>query len=167
MKRNSSNGIRDRALGSLTYLLPMSAVVILGVFLFRQFPILAIIFSPLIQIALIGSLRIVDFISVRFVVWAVLFFAVVRNRNIGHFIRFNAMQAVLLDVVVSLFKVLIQMILILFGKFDFAASMLEVLATTAFLAVISGSFYSLFFAVQGKYANIPMISDAADFNARY
>ncbi len=166
MRRNSS-GLKDRALSSLTYLLPMSAVVILGTFLFRQFPPLTMVFSPFILMAVITSLRIVDFVSVRFVVWAVLFFAVVRNHRLGHFIRFNAMQAVLLDVVVSLFEVLIQIMMILFSKMSFAASLLEVLATTAFLAVMGASIYSLFYAVQGKYAQIPMISDAADFNTRY
>ncbi len=165
--RRSSNTIKDRALSSLTYLLPMSAVVILGAFLFRQFPQLMTIFSPLILVATIGNLRIVDFVSVRFVVWAVLFFAVVRNHRLAHFVRFNAMQSVLLDVVVSLFEILIQIMMILFGKMSFAASMLEVLATTAFLAVMGASIYSLFYAVQGKYAQIPMISDAADFNTRY
>ncbi len=72
--------------------------------LFQQFPDLRQVISFLIlPVALIYGLLPFG----AFIVFLLLFFAVVRNERISHFIRFNTMQTILIGILLSLLQLVV------------------------------------------------------------
>jgi cation transporter-like permease len=148
-----STDIKDRIFAALVYSIPLYSALPFGGDLFTQFPILEVIKIPLIPIAFIYS-------SIPFgslVVFFVLFLAVVRNERISHFIRFNTMQAILVDIVLSLLAILFFNIL---GP-GILPRLIEVtLYNVIFTAVLAITIYSILQSALGRYAEIPAISQA-------
>jgi hypothetical protein len=167
MARRSSVNNLDRLYASLPYLLPITAVVGFGAFLFLQFPYLFFVFFPVFKLSQILSISIIDFISIRFVVWICVFVFVVRSYKVNHFTRFNAMQALLLDVIVALVGALAQILEVALGQISFFPFMLQIIASVTFLGITAAFIYSVFQCVFGKYADkIPLISDVAYMQVR-
>ncbi|WP_055077686.1 Tic20 family protein [Pseudanabaena sp. 'Roaring Creek'] len=166
MVRRSSVSYLDRLYASLTYLLPIAAVVIFGAFLFIQFPPLLIVFLPVIKLNQILSISIIDFISIRFVTWFCVFIFVVRSYKVNHFTRFNAMQALLLDIVVALVGAIAELLSVILGKVAFFPFVLQIIASVTFLGITAAFAYSVFQCIRGKYAEMPVISDVAYYQVR-
>jgi hypothetical protein len=166
MARRSSVTYLDRLYASLPYLLPITAVVLFGAFLFLQFPPLLVVFFPVLKLNQILSISIIDFISIRFVTWFCVFIFVVRSYKVNHFTRFNAMQALLLDIIVALVGAIIQLLEAVLGQFGFFPFMLQIIASVTFLGITAAFAYSVFQCVSGKYAEMPMISDVAYYQVR-
>ncbi len=162
MVRRSSVDYLDRLYASLPYLLPVTAVVIFGAFLFLQFPPLTIVFLPIFYLNSILSISIIDFISIRFVAWFCVFLLVVRNYKVHHFIRFNAMQALLLDIIVALAGAITELLSVILGKLAFFPFVLQIIASVTFLGITAAFIYAVFECIRGNYANkIPVVSDVA------
>ncbi len=158
MSWRGSTTVSDRIFACLPYTLPLVDVLVFGTFLMRQFPALSVIFVPLAPIiAIYGS---IPFGSL--VVFFALFFLVVRNERIPHFIRFNTMQAILLDIVIILFGYLLRILSNVPG-IEFA---IQTLSTTIFLGIVVAVVYSVVQSLIGKYAEIPAISDAVYMQVR-
>lgn len=151
MTWRGSATVSDRIFASLPYLLPLVDGVIFGRYLFSQFPALSIIFVPLIPLVQLNS---TPFVSL--IIFFALFLLVIRNENISHFIRFNAMQAILLDIVIFLVSLLLRILSPVPG-IDFA---IETLTNTLFLGIVAAFVYSVAQSLLGRYAEIPAISDA-------
>ena len=167
MVRRGSVDYLNRLYAGLTYLLPMTAVVMFGAFLFLQLPPLAVIFSPIVTLNAVLSISILDFISVRLVVWFCLFIFVVRSYKVHHFVRFNGLQALLLDVVVALVSAIVQILSIVLGQFDFFPFVLQIIASVTFLGVMAASIYATSQCVVGRYADrIPVISEVTYYQVR-
>jgi uncharacterized membrane protein len=166
MVRRGSVNYLDRLYASLNYLLPITAVLIFGTFLFTEFPTLVLIFFPIFKVSQILSIPIIDFISIRFVAWFCVFIFVVRSYKVNHFTRFNAMQALLLDIVVALVGAVTQLLEVVLGQLFFFPFMLQIIASCTFLGIIAAFIYSVFKCVQGKYAEMPVISDVAYMQIR-
>lgn len=142
----------DRIFASLPYLLPLIDGVVFGSYLFNQFPAVGVVFLPIIPLVQIYN-------SIPFaglIIFFALFLLVIRNENISHFIRFNAMQAILLDIVTFLFSILIQILRPVPG----AGFAIETLANTLFLGIVAAVVYAVAQSLLGRYAEIPAISDA-------
>lgn len=151
MTWRGSATVSDRIFASLPYLLPLVDGVIFGRYLFSQFPALSLVFVPLIPLVQINS---TPFVSL--IIFFALFLLVIRNENISHFIRFNAMQAILLDIVIFLVSLLLRILAPVPGV-EFA---LETLSNTLFLGIVAAFVYSVAQSLLGRYAEIPAISDA-------
>ncbi len=152
MTWRGSTTIQDKIFASLPYLLPLIEVFAFGQFFLRQFPFLGVIFLPLLPL-----LRI--YYGVRYaglIIFFALFIFVVRNEKISHFIRFNTMQAILLNIMIFLFGVLTDVVRLVPSS-GFAV---QTLYTTIFLGVLAAVVYSVFQSLSGRYAEIPAISDA-------
>jgi uncharacterized membrane protein len=150
----------DRIFACLVYLLPLmdvvglvaTVLVLSGSFLA---PILAIIVLPLQP--LLSVYYGIPFLPL--IVFFALYMLVVRNENIAHFIRFNAMQSILIGIVLSLFSVVWSYVLgPLLPPTNIVA---QTLFNTVFLATIAAVAYSVVQSALGKYAEIPTISEAA------
>ena len=103
MSWRGSTTVSDRIFASLPYLLPLIEGITFGKDLFKQFPVLKKdIFPWLIKLADIYES--IPFAGI--IVFLALFVLVVRNEKISHFIRFNTMQAILLDIVLLLCVIL-------------------------------------------------------------
>ncbi len=153
MTWRGSTTIRERILACLPYLLPLIEVLAFGTVLFRQFPVLgAVIITPLLPVILIY--KSVPFASL--IIFVVLLLLVVRNEKVSHFIRFNTMQAILLDVVVFLGSIILEILSPVPG----ASFTIETLDSTLFLGITVSVIYSVFQSLLGRYAEIPAISEA-------
>lgn len=148
-----STDIKDRIFAALVYLIPLYSAMAFGGSLFNQFPVLRVITIPLIPIDFIY--RSIPFGSL--VVFFVLFLAVVRNERISHFIRFNTMQAILVDIVLSLVSILFFNIL---GPGVLPVLIEETLYNVIFTGVLAIALYSIIQSALGRYAEIPAISQA-------
>jgi hypothetical protein len=155
MTWRGSTDTKDRIFAALVYLLPLYSAFAFGIFIFQQIPFLgaalAIVLAPLAF--LYGSLG--SFGSL--IIFFVLFLAVVRNPRISHFIRFNTMQAILIDILVSLLGLVLGFVARGLG----ANFVLETLFNVVFLGAFAACVYSIIQSVIGKYADIPTISEAA------
>jgi hypothetical protein len=155
---------RDRLYASLPYLLPMSAVVIFGATLLKQFLLLQYIFFPFFWLysnVLMFPLVPLLGLNGEFVILIGLYLLVIRDSRINHFVRFNTMQAVLLEIVIFLTQLTISLFAQIIGGVSSVALMLEVLGNTAFLGVIAACVYAIAQNIAGKYSEIPGISEAA------
>ena len=161
MVRRSSVDYLNRLYASLPYLLPLAAVFVFGAFLFIQFPPLLIAFLPIFKLNQVLSISIIDFISIRFVAWFCVFLFVVRNYKVNHFVRFNAMQALLLDIIVALVGAITQLLGVILGQVAFFPFMLQIIASVTFLGITAASLYAIFQCICGKYGEMPVISDVA------
>lgn len=156
MTWRGSTDTKDRIFAALVYLLPLySAASDFGDSIFQQIPFLgaalAIALYPLAflysSLGSFGSL----------IIFFVLFFAVVRNPRISHFIRFNTMQAILIDILVYLLGLALGFVARGLG----ANLVVETLFNVVFLGAFAACVYSIIQSVIGKYADIPTISEAA------
>ena len=157
MAWRGSNTVSDRIFASLPYLLPLVDGLPYGGILFGQFPILAVVFLPLQPLMMINSVPFAGLI-----IFFILYLAVVRNEKISHFIRFNTMQAILLDILLVLCGLLLQILLPALGK----NLLTETLLNVVFLGTVAACFYSMVQSLLGRYAEIPTLSEAVHAQVR-
>lgn len=150
--RNSSTDWKDRLFASLVYLFPLYSALEFAGFLFRQYPFLQLMAIPLYPLILLNKIPFGGFI-----LFIVLFAAVVRNARISHFIRFNTMQAILIDILLILIGLVFNVI---FGGLGLSL-VTETIANAIFLGTLVACGYGIFQSASGKYAEIPTISEAA------
>lgn len=164
MTSRGSTTVSDRIFACLPYLLPLIEVtdfllrIGLENSLFGQFPALKVILVPLLPLVQI-------YFGIPFlglIVFFALFLLVVRNEQISHFIRFNTMQAILLDIVLFLCSLLLQILIPIPGTV-FA---IGTLSNTIFLGVVVAVIYAVVQSLLGRYAEIPAISDAVYMQVR-
>ena len=159
MSLRGSTTVPDRIFASLPYLLPLIDSLVFGSFLLRQFPVLTILLLPLQPVLIIYSQ--IGQIG-QIIVFFALFILVVRNEKINHFIRFNTMQAILLDIVIFLCSIVLRVLSPVPG----AGFAIETLANTIFLGIVAAVGYTVFQSLMGRYAEIPAISDAVNMQVR-
>lgn len=153
MAWRGSTDIKDRIFAALVYLIPLYSALPFGADLFGQFPILSLIQIPLLPLAFVYNA--IPFGSL--VVFFVLFLAVVRNDKISHFIRFNTMQAILVDIALSLLAILFFNII----EPGVLPSPISItLFNVIFTAVLAICIYSISQCALGRYPEIPAISEA-------
>ncbi|NJK37639.1 MAG: hypothetical protein HC835_08400 [Oscillatoriales cyanobacterium RM2_1_1] len=144
----------DKIFACLPYLLPLYYGLEFGRFLLVQFPILNWLIVPLAPVNFIFNL--IPFGLGPLVVFLVLYLLVVRNTNISHFVRFNAMQSILLNIILFLCSLLLGIFVVIPSGF-----VQETLYNMVFLGTLAAVAYSVVQSLRGQYAEIPTISDAA------
>ncbi len=155
--RDTAPGL-ERFYASLLYLLPLLDGIVFGVFLFKQIPQLQLLFLPLLPLLQIYN----SFPFAGLIIFFALLFGVVRNDNISHFIRFNTMQAILLDIVLILCRLVLQLV-----KTAIPVELVvETFYNTVFLGIIAAVVYAVVQSARGIYAEIPAISDAVKMQVR-
>lgn len=159
MSWRGSTTVSDRIFACLPYLLPLIEGLGFGGYLFRQFPILEQTLVWPLQPLLMAYYNI-PFAGL--IIFFALYFGVVRNENISHFVRFNAMQAILLDIVLILagliLRILTPSLPIVF--------IIETLSNMIFLGILAAFGYAVVQSALGRYAEIPTISDAVYMQVR-
>ncbi|GFE71460.1 Tic20 family protein [Chroococcus sp. FPU101] len=158
MTWRGSADVKDRIFGALVYIMPLASAFKFGTFLIAQFPILSYLAIPVLPMALVNSIPFGNLI-----LFFVLFLAVVRNPKISHFIRFNTMQAILIDILVFLVGLVLSVLLRGTG----GGLLTETLFNVIFLGTLAACIYSVIQSISGKYAEIPTISEAAYMQVRY
>ena len=145
--------IWQRLLAAAAYLLPWNDAVPFGRSLFGLIPALDWLSLPALPVELLQQA--VPFGG--FVLFLVLFLAVVRNARVPYLIRFNVMQAILLDIVLVLLSLGFSVLLSPLGG-GFAV---RTLSNTVFLGALALMLFAVVESLRGKEANIPSLSEAA------
>ena len=136
------NQIIQRLSSVMFYTLPLKASLPFGYYLFYKFSFLKILFYLTLPIAIIEK-------SLPFgglVLFLILFAGVVRNPNVPYFIRFNACQALLLDISLIIISYLMRLL----PSSEFGAII--------FLFTLSIFIFSIFNCINGVEPEIPLIS---------
>lgn len=163
MTWRGSTTVPDRIFACLPYLIPLVGGLAFSRPFFTQFPAMGIILLPIEPLLQIYSLIVGSIPFGSLIIFLLLFFLVVRNENISHFIRFNTMQAILIDIVLALCSLILQFVLIPIVGSGF---ILETLFNTIFLGVLATVIYSVVQSALGRYAEIPTISEAVYMQVR-
>lgn len=156
MAWRGSTDIKDRIFAAIVYLIPLHyAFEYFGRGLSLQHPtlnpllnLIAIICTP---VSLIYSAIPLGLGSI--VIFFVLYMAVVRNESINHFIRFNTLQAILIDIALFL--------LALVGGIIAIGFIGQIFNTVVFLGTLIACGYGIWQSAIGRYAEMPTISEAA------
>jgi hypothetical protein len=144
--------IWQRLLGALAYLLPLSDSLRFGQVLFGLFPPLAWLALPALPLVLLEQ-------AIPFgglVLFLLLFLVVVRNPRVPYPIRFNVLQAILIDIVLVLLNLAFDTVLTPLGS-GFA---LRTLANTVFLGTVLLVLFAVVQSLRGKEPDIPTVSEA-------
>ena len=144
--------IWQRLLAALAYLLPWSDAIPFGQGLFGPLPWLGWLTLPALPVLQLQEM--VPFGSL--VLFLLLFLAVVRNPRVPYGIRFNVLQAILIDIVLMLLSLAFQVLL---GPFA-GSFAVRTLANTVFLGALLLCLFSLIQSLRGQEADIPTVSEA-------
>ncbi len=157
MTFRGSTSVPERLFASLPYVLPLIDGVAYGGSFFKLFPDLTVLLLPLLPFGILYSF---PFASI--IVFFALFFLVVRNEKIPHFIRFNTMQALLVDILIFIIGIMIRVL----GGISGLQFIVTTLSNFIFLGVVAVVIYSVAQSLRGLYAEIPTISDAVYMQVR-
>ncbi|QUY41717.1 hypothetical protein HRE53_07480 [Acaryochloris sp. 'Moss Beach'] len=156
---------QERLLSCLPFLVPLLNTYPFGSFIFSQFPPLRLLFFPielLLPIYLIGG---GGLSIVRLMVFIGLYAGVVRNNRIRHLIRYNAMQAIMLGISLTIILMVLQVVGILGSSVGSTTSggglFVMVLSNVLFLGTLGIVVFSVVQSLRGHHAEVPLISDAA------
>ena len=153
MAWRGSTDAKDRIFAALVYLLPLMEVYQFSQPLLRVIPFFNIIYVPLQPLMQLYY----GFPFAGIIIFFALFLGVVRNERISHFVRFNAMQAILIDILLVLCGLVARYVL---GGINFSL-ITDTFFNVIFLATLAACLYAIVQSVLGKYAEIPTISQAA------
>jgi hypothetical protein len=174
MSWRGQSKISDRLWSILPYMMPIADVLPFVGAAAKVVPGVKFLMVPLIYMAMPYMLVQGAFASLfgmlgGFIVFIALFVAVVRNPRIPHFIRFNTAQAIILGVALTILSAVLQIF-----EFPFSLVPQELLASATpidygfavlggaiFFTILGSVIYSIALLVQGKYADIPYISEAS------
>jgi Chloroplast import apparatus Tic20-like len=152
MSWQSSETVADRFFGGLAYLLPIVNAYFFGGFIFAQFPIVEQLYEPLMPLIRFDS----GFGG--FILFLVLYAGVAVNPRISRFIRFNVFQAILIGILLSLCRLLLQAVL---PGIPGLGEITQVLLNTVFLGTLAIAGYGIIMSALGKYTDIPQLSETA------
>ena len=144
--------IWQRLLAALAYLLPWSDALPFGRAMFSMFPALQWLAVPALPLQLLEQ-------AVPFgglVLFLLLFLVVVRNTQVPYLIRFNVLQAILIDIVLVLLTLAFQMLLAPLG----GGFVVRTLSNTIFLGTLLLVAFAVVQCLRGKEADIPTVSEA-------
>jgi uncharacterized membrane protein len=156
----------DRIIACLPYILPIADSLIFASAFLTLLPIAAPVLLPLITVGLV-YMTAISFLGPfgSLIIFFALYLFVVRNTNIKHFIRFHTMQAMLIGIGISLINLFFNLVNLPVVRLLSPANPLGIVAPLLFaglfIVIAACYLYSIFGAIQGKYAEIPYISEAA------
>ena len=136
------NQIIQRATSVIFYTLPLKASLPFGYYLFYKFSFLKFLFLLTFPVAILES----SLPFGRLLFFIILFAGVVRNPNVPYFVKYNACQALLLDIALIIISYLLRILpLVEFGSI-------------VFIFTLSIFIFSIFQCIQGVEPEIPLIS---------
>ena len=121
--------------------------------LFNQIPLLRVLIVPAIPV--IQLQRVVP--CGGLLLFFVLFLGVVRNPNVPYFLRFNALQALLTDIVVIVLSFAFS---ILLRPIAGASLLVGTLSSTVVIAVLAILVFAIIECLRGREPDLPGLSQA-------
>ena len=91
-----------------------------------------------------------------FLLFLVLFLVVVRNPNVPYYLRFNVLQAILLDILLVVLALAFNVLLSPLGN----SLMIRTLNNTVFIGALVLVLYASIQCARGREADLPTLSEA-------
>jgi hypothetical protein len=159
MSWRGATTIQDRIFSSLPYLLPLTSSIGFSSAVLQEVPTLGTVLAPLL-LPVLWIYQTLPFASL--IIFFGLFLLVVRNEKVPHMIRFNTMQALLVDILM----VVVGLVLPILGRVDSSNLVVIALSSTVFIGVLAIVIFSVVQSLRGLYAEIPTLSEAAYMQVR-
>ncbi|KAL2523782.1 hypothetical protein Adt_08836 [Abeliophyllum distichum] len=154
-KGSNSADAPDRLISAITYFYPFFDGIQYGKYVITQFTPFQTVIQPLIPAIRVFK----SFPFNGFLVFLTLYFVVVRNRNFSRYVRFNTMQAIVLDVLL-IFPDLLERT---FNPRDgVGLDLMMSLDSTVFLFLLVSLIYGTSSCLLGQIPRLPIVADAAD-----
>lgn len=141
-----------RLLGILLYMIPWSDSLTFGNHLYIKYPFIQIIQIPAIPIILIE--RSIPFGNL--LLFLAIFFGLVRNSKVSYFLRFNALQSLLINIGIIIISFIFE---IIFSPFS-NSLIIRTFSSSLLIGIFSMIVYSVWSCTQGNEPNLPGISQA-------
>ena len=141
-----------RILGVLLYMIPWSDSLSFGNHLYLKYPFTQIIQIPAIPIILIE--RSIPFGSL--LLFLAIFIGIVRNSKVSYFLRFNALQSLLINIGIIIINFIFE---IIFNPF-LNSLIIRTFSSTLLISLFSMIVYCVWSCAQGNEPNLPGISQA-------
>ena len=142
----------ERVLGVLLYMIPWTDCLKFGNHLYIKYPFITIIQIPAIPIILVE--RSLPFGSL--LLFLAIFIGLVRNSKVSYFLRFNALQSLLINIIIIIVSFIFE---IVFSPF-LNSLIIRTLSSTLLITLFSVIAYCVWSCTQGNEANLPGISQA-------
>ena len=144
--------LQGKMLGILLYIIPWADCLSFGNHLFVKYPFTQIIQIPAIPIIIIE--RLLPFGNL--LLFLAIFLGLVRNNKVSYFLRFNALQSLLLNIGIIIISFIVE---IFFTPFS-STLIIRTLSSTLLISLFSMITYCMWSCTQGKEPNLPVISEA-------
>ena len=142
-----------KILGIILYMIPWVDSLKFGNHLYIKYPFTQIIQIPAIPIILIE--RSIPFGNL--LLFLAIYIGLIRNSKISYFLRFNALQSLLINIGIIIVSFVFE---ILFSPF-LDSLIIRTFSSTLFISLFSMIFYCVWSCTQGKEPDLPIISEAA------
>jgi hypothetical protein len=141
----------------LPYSLTWSDALPFGRDLFGSFPPLNALMLPAMPALLVQNLGSMGGMNLGgLLLFVLLFAAVVRNPKVPYTIRFNTLQALMLDILLVVIGLVFQLLQSLLG----GGLLFRTLANTVFLGTLLILLFTVVQVLRGKEADLPTLSEA-------
>ena len=144
--------IGAKILGVLLYMIPWADCLTFGNHLYIKYPFTQIIQIPAIPIILIE--RSIPFGSL--LLFLAIFLGLVRNSKVSYFLRFNALQSLLINIGIIIVNFIFE---IIFSPFE-NSLIIRTFSSTLLFSLFSVIVYCVWSCTQGNEPNLPGISQA-------
>ncbi|RMF25132.1 MAG: hypothetical protein D6756_05975, partial [Cyanobacteria bacterium J083] len=108
VRRGGSKTIQDRVFASLLYLIPLIEVTPFGRQIFALVPLIYKLFIPIFILLPFYNISIGGIAVVSWGIFFAMYLGIIRNYKMPHFLRYNAMQSLLLSIGTALLGVLLR-----------------------------------------------------------
>ena len=146
------SSLGQRILGILLYLIPWADGLAFGNHLYIKYPLTQIIQIPAIPIIIIE--RSIPFGNL--LLFLAIYIGLVRNNKISYFLRFNALQSLLINIGIIILNFIFQ---IFFNPFS-NSLIIRTFSSTLLISLFSIITYCIWSCAQGNEPEIPGISQA-------
>ena len=141
-----------KILGVLLYMIPWTDSLTFGNHLYIKYPFIQIIQIPAIPIILIE--RSIPFGS--FLLFLGIFLGLVRNTKVSYFLRFNALQSLIINIGIIIVSFIYE---IIFSPFT-NSLIIRTISSTLLISLFSVIVYCVWSCTQGNEPDLPGISQA-------
>tara|TARA_B100000214_G_C23710816_1_gene509626 strand:+ start:131 stop:589 length:459 start_codon:yes stop_codon:yes gene_type:complete len=141
-----------KILGVILYMIPWADCLKFGNHLYTKYPFTQIIQIPAIPIILIE--RSLPFGSL--LLFLVIFIGLVRNNKVSYFLRFNALQSLLINIGILIVSFIFEIVFSPFGS----SLIIRTLSSTLLISLFSTILYCVWSCTQGNEPVLPGISQA-------
>ncbi|XP_077222632.1 protein TIC 20-v, chloroplastic-like [Tasmannia lanceolata] len=154
-KPSNSADPPDRLISAICYFYPFFDGIQYGKYVINQFSFVQILLQPLVPAIRVFK----SFPFNGFLVFLTLYFVVVRNPNFSRYVRFNTMQAIVLDVLL-IFPDLLERSFS--PKEGLGLDLVMSLDSTVFLFLLVCMIYGSSSCLLGQVPRLPIVAEAAE-----